>query len=156
MGKILKNLGTLVLGTVFVAGLTFNSYSQNIENTIVAYVTPNKNKGKLTIKYDSIKTYNVQSTGKVIDLLLKGEGLHFNPPLKIYCAQKDEGKIYVIPLTSQDKEGYNFLKDKPEKIEKEVQDLLRKDNIEKNKIFVLKPVKIDTPEMYNALIKKKK
>ena len=141
--NILKTLGAFALGI----GLGINAYSQDTKNIILTYVSPVEENGKGVIKYDSIIPYNVYSEGDVGGLFMGTRNLIFDPPLKTYFLTTKGEKTLVVPVIIEG--GHKFKKNPEKKIKKELQEILGKEEI-----YVSKPAKLGSGEMYFGLTKK--
>jgi hypothetical protein len=73
--------------------------------------------------------------------------LVFDPPLKTYFLTAKGEKTLVVPVIIEG--GHKFKKNPEKKIKKELQEILKKEEI-----YVSKPAKLGSGEMYFGLTKK--
>ncbi len=138
----------------------------DLENVLLAFVDIYDNENKFSFNID-LDAYNLSYEAKKFDavgLLMgqKEEGLDFAPPLRIYIIKRkltkidgkeekiEDKKISVIPAIING--GYDFSKDSPKKIKKEVEKLLA--GMGEKEIYVAEPSKIFSAEMFFDLLGK--
>ncbi len=150
----MKTLTKILTGTALATALTFNSYSQNIKNTIVAYVSVQDKKDETLFNIDSLKSYNLSFAVKKIDLfkLIMGGKLKEDKSggkIKLYAVKKTEKETLVIPMVTEG--GYDFSKDSKKEIEKQVREFLKDE-----KISISDAVKYGSSEMFMEIVGEEK
>lgn len=148
----MTSITKLLTTTALAATLASNSYSQNIENVIVAYASPQDKKTKTRFYVDSLKSYNLYFDVEKInfmDYLMKGKKpKEFKSEARLYIVRKTEKEILVIPTTLEG--GHDFSKDSKEKIKKEVREFLKDE-----KVTISDAVEYGSAEMFLELDEEK-
>lgn len=147
----MKTLTKLLTGTALATALTFNSYSQEIKNTIVAYVSIKGNEKETILNVDSLKSYNlsfaVEKTN-LLDLMMakkpKEKEIKYEDKTKLYIVRKTEKETQVIPTILEGE--YDFSRDSKAKIEKQVRAFVKDE-----KISISDAVKYGSEEMFMEL-----
>ncbi len=131
----MNSLTKLLAGTALATTLTLNSYSQNIENVIVAYVSIQDKKTKTRFNVDTLKSYNVYFEAEktdFLDFIMRGmggksESNESGTKIKLYLIKKTEKETLVIPTILEG--GYDFSKDSKKEIEKQVREFIKEEKI---------------------------
>ncbi|MEK6823447.1 MAG: hypothetical protein AABY06_00270 [Nanoarchaeota archaeon] len=149
----MKNLKKLLTGTALATALAFNSYSQNLKNTLVAYVSIKDEKKETIFNIDSLKSYDISFTIEKVnmfDLLMKGMKVKPNKEksdtkIKLYLIRKTEKETRIIPAITEG--GYDFSKDSKKTIEKQVREFLKDE-----KISISDAVEYGSGEMFMEIV----
>ena len=145
----MKNLKKILMGTALTTVLTFNSYSQEMKNIILAYVSIKGNEKETLFKVDSLKPYNLSfivEEANLLDIMMgkkPNEGKS-NPKTKLYVIKKTKKGTLVIPTILEGEE--DFSKYSKKDIEEEVRKLIKDE-----KISISNAVKYGSEEMFMEL-----
>lgn len=148
LNKILTTTA-LITGLNLTTGLNNNSYSQDLRNILVSYVSIREDKEYTYFDVDSIKkistlSYRIKKPNFLDVFKEKNlEEDEYNL-VKHYIIKKTEEKTLVIPSITVD--GYDFSKDSKTKIEKEVKKFVNEGNL-----HISDPMKFGSTEMYFEL-----
>ena len=120
-----------------------------LENTVLFYVDIVDEKKKTTFNISSIVPYNTSFDGKTQGFYMGREPAIFEPPIKYFGINEENDIIYVVPLMVG-KDSYNFSKDSPDKIKKDVEKFS-----EGKKTYIIEPQQWEEGLWFHSLWEKK-
>lgn len=146
----MTNLNKILTGTALAASLSLNSYSQDIKNTIVAYVSAQDEKDETIFNVDSLKAYGLSFKVKkenLLDLIMAGKPKEdkSDAKTKLYLVRKTEKDTRIIPTITEG--GYDFSKDSKKEIEKQIKEFIKEE-----KMNISNPVKYGSGEMFMEIV----
>ncbi len=150
----MKTLTKLLTTTALIAGLNFsnvyNSFSQEIKNAMLIYISGGKKEEKIS-QIDSIKPYKLSYTAPAMGLLMEAlspEEVGFDPPIRLYILNKKEKGFEIIPAVIEGAGWYNFSKDHSKKTLREIYSIFN--DAPKEALNISEPVKYRLSAEKNA------